>query len=262
MSIHNSAIIHKNATIEDNVTIGPYSVIGENVHLEYGVELKSHVVVEGYTTIGKNSIIFPFASIGHIPQDLKYSGEKSKIIIGKNNIIREYVTIQPGTQIDKMKTKIGDNCCFMAGSHVAHDCIVGNNAIFANNATLGGHVIVGDYVTIGGLAAVHQNVRIGDNAIIGGISAVVRDVIPFGMVSGERASLIGVNIIGMQRRGFSQDEIIATQESVKLLFNNNDTLISTIAEIKEKFSNITSINKILQFMSEETIRSYCKPKDE
>ena len=183
-SIHPSAIIDPAATIGESVHVGPFCVIGPDVSLGEGVKLHSHVVVEGRTHIGKGGEIFPFASIGHAPQDLKYKGEPSRLEIGDNCRIREHVTMNPGTEGGGMLTKVGDNCLFMASSHVAHDCKVGNNVIMANNATLAGHVEVGDFAIIGGLAAVQQFVRIGPHAMIGGMSGIVNDVIPYGMVAG------------------------------------------------------------------------------
>ena len=201
--IHPSAVVSSKAQIGDNVEIGPFCVVGDDVKIGEGTILKSHVVVEGDTVIGKNNIIFPFASIGLEPQDLKFKGEKSRVEIGDNNKIREHVTIHLGTQDGAMVTKIGSNCLLMVGVHIAHDCVVGNHVIFANNATLAGHVEVGDHVVIGGLSAVHQFVRIGAGAMIGGMSGVESDVFPNGLVMGERASLAGLNLVGLKRREIS-----------------------------------------------------------
>ena len=200
-SIHPTAIIEKSVKIGKNVRIGPYCVLTEQVELDDGVELISHVTLAGRTKIGKETKIYPFSSIGHPTQDLKYKGEPSTLTIGAHNIIREYVTIQAGTAGGIMKTEVGDHCLLMASTHVAHDCILGNRVIMANNATLAGHVIIEDHVIIGGLSAIHQFVRIGAHAIIGGMSAVEHDVIPYGAVKGERANLYGLNLIGLKRRG-------------------------------------------------------------
>ena len=205
--IHPTAIVAPAARVADDVVIGPYCVIGDDVELGAGVRLAAHVVVDGRTAIGDGTRIFPFASIGLEPQDLKYQGEASSLVIGRDNTIREYVTINPGTAGGGMVTRIGDDCLFMIGAHVAHDCQIGDHVIMANNATLAGHVVIEDYALLGGLCAVHQFVRIGRHAMIGGMSGVERDVIPYGQVMGNRARLTGLNIIGMQRRGFSRDEI-------------------------------------------------------
>ena len=203
-TIHQTAIVHPKAKIGQNVKIGPYCIVGENVTLGDCVNLHSHVHIEGITCIGENTTIFPFAAIGFPPQDLKYNGEKSSVLIGKNNTIREHVTIHSGTKLGRMETVTGDSCLFMVGSHIAHDCIVGNNVVMANNATLAGHVVIEDNVIIGGLAAVHQFVRIGRYSIIGGVSAVVNDVIPYASVAGDRAKLLGVNTRGLRRTWFQQ----------------------------------------------------------
>ena len=221
--IHPTAIVAPGAELAETVSIGPYCVIGSDVRLGERVELLSHVVVEGRTSVGEGTRIFPFASIGHQPQDLKYHGEPSTLEIGSNNQIREYVTIQPGTEGGGMLTRVGDNCLFMASAHVAHDCIVGDNVIMANNATLAGHVVVGEYAFLGGLSAVHQFVRIGKHAMVGGMSGVEADIIPFGMVIGNRAYLSGLNIVGLKRRGFSRDEIHALRNAYRLLFGPEGT---------------------------------------
>lgn len=203
VEIHPTAVIDSAAKIGKNVKIGPYCCIGANVEIGDGVELKAHVVIDGQTSIGADSKFFPFASIGLPPQDLKYSGEKSTLTIGERNIIREYVTMNPGTEGGGLETRVGDDNLFMVGAHVAHDCIVGNNVIMANNATLAGHVMVDDYAIIGGLAAVHQFCRIGRHAMIGGMSGVENDIIPYASVLGGRAWLSGLNLVGLKRRGVS-----------------------------------------------------------
>ncbi len=220
--IHPTAIINQGAMIGENVLIGPFCVIGSNVTLDDGVQLISHVCVDGLTHIGRNSVVYPFASIGHNPQDLKYNGEPSTVTIGVKTIIREYVTIQPGTQGGGMKTVVGDGCLLMVGVHVAHDCIVGNDVIMANYATLAGHVVVDDHVIIGGLSAVKQFVRIGAYAMIGGMSGVEKDVVPYALVMGERANLHGVNILGMKRNGFSNAAIQQVQHIYQHIFVEND----------------------------------------
>jgi len=200
--IHSTSIIDKNAKISSNVKIGPYSVIGPNVEISENVEIHSHVNISGNTKIGSETKIYPFASIGTDPQDLKFKGEKNNLIIGKKNTIREYVTINPGTRDGGGITKIGNNCLLMISSHIAHDCIVGNNVVIANNVPLGGHVIIEDGVIIGGNSAVQQFTRIGRLAMIGGMTGVLKDVIPFGLSFGNRNYLKGLNLIGLRRNKY------------------------------------------------------------
>lgn len=245
--IHPTAIVDPKAKIGTNVSIGPYCVIGPNVTLGDNVELKSHVVIDGHTTVGEGTRVFPFASLGHAPQDLKYHGEPSELIIGKNNTIREHVTMNPGTEGGGMKTVIGDNGLFMMAVHVAHDCIIGDRVIMANNATLGGHVHVGDNVLIGGLAAVHQFVRIGSFAVIGGMSGVESDVIPFGRVKGERAHLAGLNLIGLERGGFEKDKVKALQKATKELFDGEGTLDERIEKMASDYAGDNAIMQVIEF---------------
>lgn len=260
-NIHPTAIIHPKATLGKNVTIGAYCLVGEHVKLADGVKLYSHVVIDGDTSIGENSTIFPFAAIGLPPQDLKYAGEKSRVIIGKNNKIREYVTIHPGTQGDKMETRIGDNCLFMVSAHIAHDCVIGNNVILANNATLGGHVKVGDFAIIGGLSAVHQFTRIGEHAIVGGMSGIESDIIPYGSAMGERASLSGLNLVGLKRREFDRGTINSLREAYKILFlDDNDTLEKRIQDVEIKFKGNKQVEEILDFIKNNQARAICFPK--
>ena len=206
-NIHKTAIVSKNAIIGKNVTIGPYSVIGDKVKIADNNVIQSSVNIDGNTDIGENNQFFPFCSIGSIPQDLKFRGEDSKLIIGNNNIFREYCNANLGTEGDNMETIIGDKSLFMVGVHIAHDCIIENNVIFANQATLAGHVHVGSNAVIGGLSAVHQFCRIGNLAMIGGMSAVENDVIPYALAIGNRAKITGVNIVGLKRAKFSNDQI-------------------------------------------------------
>lgn len=260
-NIHTTAIIHPKAQIGKNVEIGAFCVIGEHVKLADGVKLYSHICIEGDTSIGENTIIFPFAAIGLPPQDLKYSGEHSKVIIGKNNKIREYVTIHPGTAGDKMQTIIGDNCLLMVSVHVAHDCVVGNNVILANNATLAGHVVVGDFAIIGGLSAIHQFTRIGEHAIVGGMSGIESDVIPYGSAMGERASLAGLNLVGLKRRNFDRETINSLREAYKILFlDDNDTLDKRIEDVESKFKGNKQVEEILDFIKNNQSRAICFPK--
>lgn len=258
--IHPTAVIAEGAVIGQNVKIGPYCVVGANVRLDNNVELKSHVVVDGYTSIGEDTVVYPFASLGTAPQDLKFKGEKSQLIIGKNNKIREHVTMNPGTEGDKMKTVVGDNCLFMMSSHVAHDCIVGNNVILANNATLAGHVEVGDYAIIGGLSAVHQFVRIGSFAMIGGMSGVEYDVIPFGLVKGERAQLAGLNYVGLERRGFSREQIQLLMKAFKQIFEGEGTLAERTQMVAKAFASEETVMRIIEFITAKEGRSVLQPR--
>lgn len=257
--IHSSSIIEDGAQIGENVTIGPFCTVGSNVTLGDNVTLKSHVVVDGYTEVGEGTVIYAFAAIGTDPQDLKYDGEKSTLKIGKNNKIREYVTMNPGTHSDNMETVVGDNCLFMVGSHVAHDCVVGNNVIIANNGTLAGHVHVGDFAIIGGLSAVHQFIRIGHHAIIGGMSGVEADVIPYGRVKGERASLAGLNLIGLERRGFDKTDIRAMQRAFNQLFGNEGTLDERIANVAEDYDGNDAVMAIVEFARGKNKFPLCQP---
>lgn len=257
--IHPTAIISDTAKIGTDVKIGAYSVVGANVVLGDAVELMSHVVVEGHTSVGTGTRIFPFSSIGHQPQDLKYHGEPSRLEIGERNVIREHVTMNPGTEGGGMLTKVGDECLFMVGAHVAHDCIVNNNVILVNNATLGGHVVIDDWAIIGGLAAVHQFVRIGRHAMIGGKTGVEHDVIPYGTVTGNRARLEGLNILGLKRRGFSRDEIHDIRKAYRLIFAEEGTMAERVADVVEDFSENEPVMEIVNFIRSDSSRGICKP---
>ena len=259
--IHPTAIVENGAKVADNVKIGAFCVVGNEVIIKSGVELISHVAISGCTEIGENTKIYPFTSLGSAPQDLKYKGEKSQLIIGKNNSIRENVTMNTGTEGGGMLTKVGDNCLFMVGAHVAHDCIIGNNVIMANNATLGGHVFVDDFAIIGGLAAIHQFVRIGKHAIVGGMSGVENDVIPYGSVIGERAALAGLNLVGLKRRNFDRETIHALRNAYKMLFEaENGTLFERSTKVQEAFINFPPVQEIINFMEDKGSRSLCTPK--
>ncbi len=259
--IHQTAIVNDNAQLAENVVIGPYCIIGDNVKIKSNTILKSHVVIDGDTTIGSNNTIFPFACIGLEPQDMKFKGEKSQLIIGDNNRIREHVTIHPGTEGGGSITKIGSDCLFMVGVHIAHDCEIGNSVILANNATLAGHVIVGNNVVIGGLSAVHQFVRIGNFAMIGGMSGVENDVIPYGLVMGERATLAGLNLVGMKRHNIEKEEINALRNFFKKIFSPSDDNFSQRIEKYSKEFSTKTIQEIIEFIKINSSRSYCKPKN-
>ncbi len=257
--IHPTAVVDEKARLGKNVEIGAFCVVGPDVALGDGVKLHSHVVLDGITTVGENTQIFPFASIGSQTQDKKYEGEPAELIIGSNNVIREHVTMNPGTKGGGMKTIVGDNGLFMVGSHVAHDCIVGNNVIMANNATLGGHVHVGDFAGLGGMSAVQQFVRNGAYAVIGGMSGVESDVIPFGRVKGERAFLAGLNLIGLERQGFSKDEIKTLQKAFKKLFEDEGTLDQRLEMVASEYSGDELVMDVIQFAREKTRFPLCQP---
>ncbi len=258
--IHPTAIVDNAANIAADVKIGPYCVIGPNVTLAAGVEIMSHVCIEGKTTIGEGTKIFPFSVIGFNPPDLKYKGEDSRLVIGKNNVIREHVTMHTGTAVDRNETTIGDNCLFMANSHVAHDCIIGNNVIMANCAALGGHVVVEDFAIIGGLSAVQQRVRIGAYSIVGGMSGVDGDLIPFGRAVGDRARLAGLNTIGLKRNNIPNSRIIAMNEAFKKLFiEDYDVFEKRLSDVAAEFSDDEFIMRIVDFVSNEKAKTLCKP---
>jgi UDP-N-acetylglucosamine acyltransferase len=258
--IHETAIVAPGATIADNVSIGPYCIIGDQVSLGLGVTLEAHVVVGGRTAIGAQCHIFPFASIGLAPQDLKYDGEPSELIIGDNNIIREHVTMNPGTTGGGMVTTVGQNGLFMVGSHIAHDCKIGDHVIMANNATLGGHVTIGDYAILGGLSAVHQFVRIGRHAMVGGMSGVEQDVIPFGLVMGDRASLSGLNIVGLKRRNFSREDIHGLRTAYRMVFGQGGTMAERLSEVARQFADNEVVMDLVNFIQADNSRPVCQPK--
>jgi len=256
--IHSSSIIHNKAKIDKSVEIGAFSEIGEDVIIEKNTKIQSHVVVKGDTYIGEGCNIFSFASIGNIPQDLKYKGEKTKLIIGKKNTIREHVTINPGTEGGGGITKIGNNCLFMVSSHVAHDCKIGNNVIVANNVALAGHVIIDDYVIIGGNSAVQQYTRIGKHAMIGGMTGVEKDIIPYGLAIGNRCYLEGINLIGMRRSGILNEEINILNDVVKNIFSKKN--IKEGIEDSKKYSKFKSVLEVLSFLEQSEKRPICRPK--
>lgn len=259
-NIHPTAIVEDGAEIGADVEIGPYCVVGSKVKLGDYVRLHSHVAVAGNTTVGEETEIFPFASIGHIPQDKKFSGEETRLEIGSKNMIREHVTMNPGTADGGGVTKVGSNGLFMMGSHVAHDCIVGDNVILANNATLAGHCQVEDSVILGGLAAVHQFVRLGAYSFVGGMSGVENDVIPFGMVLGNRAYLNGLNILGLKRNGFDREQIHNLRKGYRMLFSNEGTLKERLEDVEKMFAGDPCIERVAKFIHAQSDRSLCVPQ--
>ena len=259
--IHPTAIVENSAQIGKNVTIGPYSYVGAQVVLRDGVTLGAHVWVGGDTIVGENTEISPFAAIGGKNQDLKDTKKKGKLIIGKNNSIREYATMQPGSPDGGNVTQVGDNNLFMIGTHVAHDCFVGNYVIMSNNATLAGHITVGDYAIIGGFSAVHQFSRIGAHAMVGGMSGVARDVIPYALL--EQGRMMGINLVGMKRSGFSLEEIKATDAAVKEIFDKDakTTLSERVARTIEKYKGCKPVEEIGAFMKVQSKRGFVQPKE-
>ena len=241
--------------------IGPFCTIGPDVVLGDGAILESHVSLAGRTVIGPRAHVFPFASIGHIPQDLKYHDEPSTLIVGSDCKIREGVTMNPGTEGGGMVTRVGDHCTFLAGAHVAHDCLVGNNVIFSNNVMLAGHCQVGDYAILGGGAAVHQFCRIGPHAFIGGLSGIENDVIPYGIAIGNRAHLAGLNMVGLKRRGFLREEIHDIRRAYRLLFAEEGTLAERIEDVAVDFAGHKVVMEILEFLRGGGSRSICTPRD-
>ena len=256
--IHKTAIVDGQAKVSSSANIGPYSVIGPNVEIGENVIIHSHVNISGNTKIGNGNKIFPFASIGNDPQDLKYNGEKTKLVIGNNNKIREYVTINPGTEGGGGLTKIGDNCLFMIASHIAHDCHVGNNVIIANNVPLGGHVIIEDNVVIGGNSAVQQFVRIGKLAMIGGMTGVLHDVIPYGLSIGNRNYLQGLNLIGLRRTGIENKNILGLTEAYKEIFATKN-LTENISKLNGEFKENPLVKNVIEFITKDKKRSICTP---
>jgi UDP-N-acetylglucosamine acyltransferase len=259
--VHPSSIVDANAKLGSGTEIGPFCHIGPDVVLGDGVRLLSHVVIAGNTTVGARTRVFPFASLGHEPQDLKFKGEPVTLTIGNDCTIREGVTMNPGTAGGGSITSVGDRCTFLANSHVGHDCRVGNNVICSNNVLLGGHCIVGDFVIFGGGAGVHQFSRIGHNAFVGGLAGVENDVIPYGMALGNRAGLAGLNIVGMKRLQFGREQIQALRQAYRLLFSNEGTLAERIADLESQaIASDPYVREILAFIKAPSERSLCLPR--
>ena len=256
--IHSSSLIDKKAKISKNVKIGPFCYVGPHVELCEEVELISNVHIEGNTKIGKGTKIFPFASIGTQPQDLKFKNEPNSLDIGEHNIIREYVTINPGTEGGGSKTLVGNNCLFMISSHIAHDCKIGNGVIIANNVPLGGHVTIEDSVVIGGNSAVQQFTRIGKMAMIGGMTGVLHDVIPYGLSTGNRNSLQGLNLIGLRRAKFENKDILGLSEAYKEIFATKN-INENISKLNGSFQENPLVKNVIDFITKDKKRSICTP---
>ena len=259
--IHPAATVEDGARLGAGVLIGPFCHVGADVVLGEGVSLLSHAVVVGRTTIGARTRIFPFASIGHEPQDLKYRGEASSLTIGSDCLIREGVTMNPGTAGGEMQTLIGDRCAFLANSHVGHDCRLGSNIVLSNNVMLAGHVRIGDYVIIGGGAAVIQFARVGAHAFIGGLSGLENDLIPYGLAMGNRAYLAGLNLVGLKRRGFSREAIHDLRRAYRLLFAVEGTLKERVEDVAQEFATHPQVHEILDFIREGADRAICTPRE-
>ena len=256
--IHKTAIIDTKAKINSNVSIGAYTVIGPHVEIGANSIIQSHVSILGNTKIGKENIIYPFASIGNHPQDLKFDGEETKLEIGNNNKIREYVTINPGTKGGGKLTKIGNNCLFMVSSHIAHDCLVEDNVILANNVPLGGHAHIESNVIIGGNSAVQQFTRIGKSAMIGGMCGVVRDVIPYGIAHGNRSILQGLNLIGLRRNNIPNKQIMILSSAYKEIFKN-ENLTENLNNLSTGLKENELVSEVVIFLEKDKKRPICTP---
>ena len=256
--IHKTAIINSNAKISSKVEIGPYTVIGPNVEIDEDVIIQSHVSITGHTIIGKSNKIYSFASIGSDPQDMKYKGEKTELIIGDNNTIREYSTINTGTIQGGGITKVGDNNLIMISAHIAHDCIIGNNIVIANSAAIAGHAEIGDYVVIGGNCGVQQFTRIGKMAMIGGMTGVSRDVIPYGLSTGNRNFLNGINVVGLRRGKIPNKDIISLTKAYKNIFKTAN-LTENLSRLNGQFKENSLVNEVLEFINKDKKRAICTP---
>ena len=256
--IHKTALIDTKSKISSTAKIGPYTIIGPNVEIGDNAVIQSHVNITGHTVIGKNNNIYPFASIGNDPQDMKYKGEKTKLIIGDNNTIREYSTINPGTIQGGGVTKVGNNNLIMISAHIAHDCIIGNNIVIANSAAIAGHAQIDDYVVIGGNCGVQQFARIGKMAMIGGMTGVSRDVIPYGLSTGNRNYLNGINIIGLRRSNVPNKDIIGLTEAYKDIFKT-ENLNENLSKLNGNFKENSLVNEVLKFINKNKKRPICTP---
>ncbi len=259
MSVHPTSVVEDGATIGRNVEIGPFCCIGKDVVVGDNVRLISHVTVSARTTIGAGTIIYPFAALGGTPQHVGYKGEDTKLEIGESSIIREHVTMNIGTEAGGGVTRLGKNGFYMIGAHIAHDCQIGDNATFANNATLAGHVSLGRDVFLGGLCAIHQYSRIGDFAFVGGCAAVAGDVIPYASAAGNHAKLVGLNVIGMKRRGLPRATIHALRAAYRAIFFGDDTLKQRVEAVANDYSEYPEVMQIVSFIQENASRSLMSP---
>lgn len=261
-SVHQAAAVDPKAEIGEGTEIGPFAVIGRNVRLGRNVKVHSHAVITGRTEVGEGCEIHPFAVLGGAPQDQKYRGEASQLILGAFNTVREHVTMNGGTEGGGHITRVGNHGLFLAGAHVAHDCQIGDHVTLVNNATLAGHVAVEDHAILGGLSAVHQWVRVGAYAFVGGMSGVENDVIPFGMALGNRANLAGLNIVGLKRQGFDREQIHALRKAYRLLFSQEGTLQERLDDVDKMFPADAAVQRIVGFMRAKADRAFCVPRSQ
>lgn len=259
VTIHPKAHVADEARLGAGVEIGPWCVVGPHVTLGVGVRLTSNVVIDGHTEVGAGCVVHPFAVLGGPPQHLAHRGEPTRLVIGARNTIREHVTMNTGTVAGGGVTSVGSDGLYMTGSHVAHDCVVGDRVVFANNATLGGHVTVGDYVFLGGLSAVHQHTRVGRYSFVGGLAPVTKDVIPYALV-GNDASLEGMNLVGLKRRGFSRDVIVDLRTAFRLLFAPEGTFSERLEDVARVFDRSPEVMEIVDFIRADANRPLCMPK--
>jgi UDP-N-acetylglucosamine acyltransferase len=255
--IHETALVDRRAEIDSDVEIGPYSLVGKHVRIGKACRVKSHVVIEGRTTLGEGNVLFQFATVGSVPQDLKYKGEPSELIIGNHNTIREFVSLNPGTAGGGMVTRVGDGNLLMMHCHIAHDCILGSYNIIANGATLGGHVVIEDYVIVGGLVGIHQFTKIGKGAILGAGSMVSKDVPPYCNATGDRARLHGLNLEGLKRRGFAPEKIEALKKAYRIMFRSNLKTRAAIVKIRQELSDYAEAQQLVSFI-ENSQRGICR----
>ena len=258
-NIHPSSVIEDGAQIDPSAVIGPFCLVGSDVTIGPEVELKSHVVVKGRTVIGEGTVVFSFAVIGEIPQDLKFKGEQSGLVIGKRNRIREHVTMNAGTEGGGGMTKIGDDCLFMAGCHIAHDAIIGDRVIIVNSAAIAGHCILEDDVIVGGLSGIHQFVRIGRGAIVGAVTMVTNDVIPYGLVQAPRGALDGLNLVGLKRRGVARVDITALRAAFQMLAQGDGTFHNRVERLGAE-TDSAYVQEIVDFVTGDTDRSFLTPR--
>ena len=255
--IHPSAVIDPQAELAEDVEVGPYAVIGAGVRVGKGCKIKAHAIVEGRTTLGEGNVIFQFASVGSQPQDLKYKGEPSELVIGDRNTIREYVSLNPGTSGGGMVTRVGNQNLLMMYCHIAHDCILGSRNIVANGATLGGHVVLEDFCIVGGLAGIHQFVRVGTGAILGAGSMVSKDVPPFCNATGDRATLHGLNVEGMRRRGFSKEQIDSVRKAYRIMFQSKLLTKEAVEKVRSEIPQSAEVVQFIEFIIQSK-RGICR----
>jgi len=246
--IHPTAIVSAGAEIGSDVTVGPYVVIGDNVQIGAGTQIEAHAVIEPFVKIGPGGRIFQFAAIGGIPQSLRFEGEETYVQIGPRCIVREFVTVHRGTGFGGGITEVGEGCFLMAYTHVAHDCRIGRNVVLANNTTLAGHIEIGDHATVGGLVAIHQFVRVGEHAFVGGKSAVVKDIPPYVIAAGDRATLHGLNRVGLQRHGFSRESLAALKKTYRIVFRFGLTLKEALARVHAAVAPIPAVVRFVDFL--------------